>query len=82
VARGHIAITPFQQAFDDSGLSAYEVAARAGWERVHKGRRRPDASRVLRALGRKGDEPQDRLTESVAKRLAFAMNLDPVDLDF
>lgn len=82
MARGHIPIAPFQRAFDDSGLSAYEVAGRIGWDRNHKGVRRPDASRVLRALGLKGDEPQACVNERTAKQLAQGMNLDPVDLDF
>jgi len=68
-------VEPFREAFERSGLSLGEVAARMDWWV-------PDHSRVKRALGLRPDRGvyQQRMTHDVADRLRKALNADPTDV--
>lgn len=72
---------PLRRAFQESGLTAYELAQRLGWAR-------PDTGRVKRTLGLqldhngRGTNPRLRQTTSYerAAEIAIALGIDPVDV--
>jgi len=76
-----VPVEPLRRAFEESGLTAYELAIRLGWVQ-------PDTSRVRRALGLRNDHngrgtvPRLRQTTSYerAAEIAHALGIDPVDV--
>lgn len=86
--------TRLREAFEASGLSLSLVAIRCGWvhpctraDRQHRGYEydQPATQQVKRALGLLPDGKgnlQRSVNEATAKKLANALELDPVDLDF
>lgn len=85
----------FREAFKESGLSAYELARRLGYERNFNQRyirkdgsvslyryRRPDIAPVKRSLGLQSDRSRiaTQIHYKTALRLCVALNLDPVDV--
>jgi hypothetical protein len=91
-ARDTVDVTPLREAFEASGLTAYEVADRLGWRSTHVryGRvvNRPDPSRVNRALGRKpynlgrgyGHRHRQAVRYETALQLASALGVDPFEI--
>lgn len=73
--------TQLREAFLASRLSAREVAERCGWT---YGGRQIDSSRVERSLGikpyREGYEPQKRIEEENAIKIARAIGLAPYEI--
>lgn len=70
----------FQRLEKIGEVNAAEVASRCGWETTNKaGRRKPDSSRVVRALGLTPDNGKVRteVTEEGAELLCRALHLDP-----
>lgn len=69
---------PFRERFEESSVTASEVAVRCGWVRKNGV---PEASRVTEALGltshRKSDPPRKFMYAKNAKALCDALLLDP-----
>lgn len=86
VRRDDVPVEPFQRAFLESGLSAYELARRMGLWRSYTNSVRPDSTRALRLLGLRphpgkgGTRTNQRVRISTALHLAEVLNLDPVDV--
>lgn len=74
-----------RRAFDDSGLTAVQLAHALGWYRRQKGYVSVDGQRVRRALGliptkqRNGRTVVASMHHERAARFLRAMGLDPVD---
>jgi hypothetical protein len=74
-------VGPLREAFERTGMSPGEVAARMGWFK-------PDGRRVTEALGIRGYSPghglpprrRERMDLRRATKLARAMDVDPVDV--
>jgi hypothetical protein len=87
-----VPVAPLREAYERSGLSAVEVAKRAGHVRRQTGSTKVigDGSWTLRRLGLKPDSSShgfparlkgDRIHYSVAEQFVRAMDLDPVDFN-
>jgi hypothetical protein len=75
-----IDVAPIREAFEQARISKGELANRLGWTR-------PNIDQVNRALGyrpdsnSRGRSTRQRMSYTLALRIAEAMNVDPVDLD-
>jgi len=74
-----VAVAPIREAFLRSGIGPNDLARRLGWMR-------PDGRRVRRVLGIEqrydGQPLQQHVEPRIARQIADALGLDPVDLDF
>ena len=77
---------PLREAFEARSISARDIAFQLGYIKNCKGRKVPDSSQVLRALGLKShrshgyDTKQELIGEEKALKLAEALGLFPVDV--